>query len=188
MVKKIVLFSITMVFLLGCSALNREGQFFSSDVTGSDFKSVIVEIQSPIFVLQNGKSVSVPLPNNLPVEVDLLGLNEVNNVLSATALPEGTITKIWIALSNPQVVLEDDTVLDNNKINFKPLLEIVPSTPITVSAHRNSAVGLLGLNVQTLVRIDWVGDEKPVFSPLAEIVNMGVGEGSTEAIASEFSL
>ncbi len=139
--------------------------FLLTDAPSDEFKSVIVDIKSPIVITMDGKTVDVPLPDNEPIRVDLLELNEISEALGGATLPAGTITKIKLNLANPKIVLLDDTVLDASGIDFTPVLEITLATPITVPSDGTGAMILLDFDVENSIKIDVSGGVKPIFRP-----------------------
>ena len=155
--------------------------FLLTDGPSDDFKSVKVDIKSPIVITHETVSggpylsirespvigittVEVPLPDNLPIRVDLLELDEVSEALASAVIPAGTITSVSLSLSNPEIVLLDDTSLDASKIDFSPVLDITPANPIIASGSTGMTI-LLDFDVDASLKIDITGSGRPVFRP-----------------------
>ena len=141
--------------------------FLLTDAPSDNFKSVKVDIKSPIVITQEGNTVNVPLPDNLPIRVDLLELDEVSETLASAEIPAGTISRIRLDLANPEIVLLDDTVVDASTIEFSPVLEITPATttPVTVPSDRTGIAVLLDFDVEDSIKIDIGGSGRPLFRP-----------------------
>ena len=84
---------------------NAKTTFLLTDAPSDNFKSVKVNIKSPIVITQGNKTVFVPLPDNASVRVDLLELDEISEALASAEVPEGTIEKVRLELDSPEIVL-----------------------------------------------------------------------------------
>ena len=140
--------------------------FFLTDAPSDDFQSVSVDILSPIQVTMDGAIIDVPLPESLPIRVDLLELDGVSDLLTSAILPAGTISKIVLPLANPEIVLLDDTVLDSSDIDFPtPELVISQDNGIVIKKGEGDSI-LIDFDVASSFKIDLadtedVGIQKP---------------------------
>ncbi len=151
---------------------SQKTTFLLTDAPSDDFKSVLIDIASPIVVtMDNGVVVDVPLPDNLPVRVDLLELDEVSDLLTDAALPAGTISTVALTLSNPEITLLDDTVLDNDDIDLSnPILTISLNEGVVVSEGDGATVQI-DIDVEASIQID-VTTGRPIFRPVGDVIRV----------------
>ena len=136
--------------------------FLLTDAPSDDFKGVMVDILK-IVVVEDGKTIDVPLPDNLPIRVDLLELDEVSDMLASADLPVGTITQIGLKISNPEIILLDDTVIPASGIDFESKLMITLAPPVAVDGTGGAV--LIDFYVENSITIDVAGSGKYVFRP-----------------------
>jgi len=136
--------------------------FLLTDAPSDDFKGVMVDILK-IVVVEDGKTIDVPLPDNLPIRVDLLELDEVSDMLASADLPVGTITQIGLKISNPEIILLDDTVIPASGIDVESKLMITLATPAVVDGTGGAV--LIDFDVENSIKIDVAGSGKYIFRP-----------------------
>ena len=145
--KKISLLIAMMIVSFGCGSggLSEEEQiideiengttFLLTDAPSDHFKSVMVDILSPIVVKTDQGEMSVPLPDNSPIRVDLLALDGFSkNLTRATraVLGEGEIHKICLTLANPKITRLDNSIIGSNAITLTKEMCIIPAHAVII--------------------------------------------------------
>ncbi|MEK7286698.1 MAG: EF-hand domain-containing protein [Nitrospirota bacterium] len=142
--------------------------FLLTDAPSDDFKSVIVDIESPIVLTTDNGTISVPLPDNLPIRVDLLELDGVSKVLASAQLLGAAIHEVELSVSRPEIVLLDNTRLGKTEIGVTDRkLRIKPRTPISTSSNEGATVQV-DFNVADSVQVDPVTGG-PVLEPTGSV-------------------
>jgi hypothetical protein len=152
---------------------SQKTTFLLTDAPSDDFKSVMVDILSPIVVTMNdGTIVNVPLPDDLPLRVDLLELDGVSDLLASADIPAGAISKVALTLANPKIVLLDDTVLGSGDIDLpSPVLTLSPGEAIVIPGGEGITVQI-DVDVESSIKVDVTGTGRPLFRPVGNVVRV----------------
>jgi hypothetical protein len=146
--------------------------FLLTDAPSDDFRSVVVDIQSPIVLtMEGGATTTVPLPNNLPLRVDLLELDGLSETLASAKVPSGTITKIKLTLAHPEITFLDGRSLSGSGIELTSELEIAPSASIKIPETQGITVQV-DIDVANSVKVDVTGSGRLIFRPQGSAVHI----------------
>lgn len=147
---------------------SQKTTFLLTDAPSDDFKSVTVDIVSPMVVTVDDKEFQVPLPDLLPIRVDLLELDGVSDLLTDFDLPAGKIKNIALTIANPEIVLLDDTVIGSDQIDLPdPVLDISP-TDVAVPTDGGATI-LIDIDVAASVKIDVAGTGRSLIRPVGAV-------------------
>lgn len=117
--------------------------FLLTDAPSDAFKSIVVDINSPIVLTMEGgatTTVPIPLPNNLPIRVDLLELDGLSEVLASAVVPAGTVKTIKLRLASPEITPLVGLPIGPSGIDLTPDWEITLSAPITIPEKEGATI------------------------------------------------
>ena len=153
-----------------------------TDAPVDAFESVEITILSLTFIGSEGQ-VSVPLPDDQPVTVDLLQLDGLNMLFAQADIPVGRYSELRLEVSDPKLILEDGVLVPPEDVILlgDGKIDLLPEKPFLVEEGQELLIQL-DFDMEKSLKIHETENGKYIIRP---VVFVHIQDGSTPSLDME---